>query len=166
MESQCAASPETPADRAGQDGNGREGPGSGGRIPRFRGVLVKRRFRKRPTSFVTAVRLDLDTDGFIYRKWGGDQFCKPGDWLVDNDGDVYTVDASTFDRTYEMQSPGVYVKTTTVWAEVADSGGVVSTLEGTTEYEAGDYLVANEEDGSDAYAMSASKFEEMYQPLD
>lgn len=127
---------------------------------------MRRRYRKRPTSFVTAVRLDLETDGFTFQKWGGEQFCKAGDWIVDNDGDVYTVDADTFARTYEMRSPGVYVKTTTVWAEVADSDGVVETLEGTTAYEVGDYLVSNQEDGGDAYAIRAKAFEGMYEPID
>lgn len=127
---------------------------------------MRRRYRKRPDSFVTAVRLDLDTEGFTFQKWGGPQTCKAGDWIVDNDGDVYSVDADTFDRTYEMRSPGVYVKTTTVWAEVAEAKGVVKTLEGSTAYEVGDYLVFNQEDGSDAYAMSAESFERMYEPLD
>ena len=53
----------------------------------------RRRYRKNPDQFVTAVRLNLDTQGFVFNKWGGEQRCKPGDWLVDNDGDVYTVDA-------------------------------------------------------------------------
>jgi len=42
----------------------------------------RRRYEKNPTSFVTAVQLDLDTDGFTYRKWGHGQRCKRGDWLV------------------------------------------------------------------------------------
>ncbi|MCP5004175.1 MAG: hypothetical protein GY941_09585, partial [Planctomycetes bacterium] len=41
-----------------------------------------RRYRKKATANVIAVRLELDTDGFTYRKWGGEQFCKAGDWIV------------------------------------------------------------------------------------
>ena len=52
----------------------------------------RHQYRKRPDRFVLAVRLDLDTPGFAYRKWDGEQRCKAGDWIVDNDGDVYTVD--------------------------------------------------------------------------
>ena len=56
---------------------------------------------KRPDQKVHAVRLDLETDGFTYRKWGAEQRCKRGDWLVSNpddagNSDTYTVDADTF----------------------------------------------------------------------
>lgn len=124
---------------------------------------TRQRYRKKATSFVTAVRLDLDTDGFSYRKWGGDQVCKPGDWVVDNDGDVYSVDAAVFERTYEQRSPGVYVKTEPIWAEVTEQAGSVKTKEGVTHYRAGDYLVSNNEDESDTYAISAEKFASLYE---
>ena len=126
----------------------------------------RRRYQKRPDSFITAVRLDVDTEGFTYEKWGGTQLCKPRDWIVDNDGDVYTVDSATFERTYTITSPGVYVKTTQVSAEVAPADGVIQTLEGSTEYVAGDYLVFNDEEEGDGYAVSAAKFVEMYEPID
>ena len=29
-------------------------------------------YRKKADSFVTAVQLNLETDGFSYQKWGGD----------------------------------------------------------------------------------------------
>jgi len=123
-----------------------------------------RKYKKKPTSFITAVQLDLETEGFTYNKWGGKQVCKRGDWLVDNEGDKYTVSQETFAKTYERVSPGVYVKSTPVWAEVAEKAGKVKTKEGETAYAAGDYLVSNNEDGTDAYAMSAEKFESMYDP--
>jgi hypothetical protein len=123
----------------------------------------RRRYRKRPDQYVIAVQLDLDTDGFRYHKWGAEQRCKRGDWLVDNDGDVYSVDGSVFARTYRRIEPGRYVKTTPVWAERAANGGSVATKEGHSHYAAGDYLVFNEEDGGDAYCVSAEKFETMYE---
>ena len=123
---------------------------------------ARRKYKKKPTSFVTAVQLDLDTEGFVYNKWGGKQVCKRGDWLVDNDGDKYNVAQSSFAKTYQFVSPGVYVKSAPVWAEVAEKAGKVQTEEGETEYKSGDYLVANNEDGADAYAMSAEKFQSMY----
>jgi len=55
------------------------------------------------------------------------------------------------------------VKTAPVWAEQAKAPGAVKTKEGQSHYEAGDYLVFNNEDGSDGYCMSASKFEAMYE---
>jgi hypothetical protein len=124
----------------------------------------KRRYVRRPDRPVAAVRLLLETDGLVYRKWGGKQRAKSGDWIVDNDGDVYTVDADVFTRTYRKagDGPGAYVKTTPVWAERARESGSVGTKEGATHYEAGDYLVSNDRDGSDTYAVVAAKFESMY----
>ena len=124
---------------------------------------IRRRYRKRPDQFVVAVELDLETDGFSYFKWGAQQRCKRGDWLVDNGGDIYTVDREVFANTYRKVDVGKYVKTTPVWAEVAAEAGSVVTKEGKSSYEAGDYLVYNNEDGSDAYCVNAEKFESMYE---
>jgi hypothetical protein len=120
------------------------------------------KYVKKKTSRVIAVQLDLETDGFNYQKWGGTQSCKAGDWLVNNDGDVYTVDGDTFARTYREVSPGVYEKVAPVWAEVAEQSGQIATKEGVTHYAAGDYLVYNNADRKDGYAVKARKFEEMY----
>lgn len=125
---------------------------------------VRRRYRKKPSQFVIAVRLDLETAGFDYRKWGGSQHCKRGDWLVDNAGDIYSVDAEAFARTYRKVAPGHYVKTTPVWAARATAAGSVATKEGRTHYAAGDYLVSNDDAGTDSYAVGAQKFETMYEP--
>jgi hypothetical protein len=126
-------------------------------------MTLRRKYRKKANQFVVAVRLELDTPGFTYRKWGAEQRCKPGDWLVDNQGDIYTVDAVVFTKTYRSAGPGIYVKTTPVWAEVAAQPGSVATKEGRSHYKAGDYLVSNAEDGTDAYCISAAKFESMYE---
>jgi hypothetical protein len=128
------------------------------------GMAERRKYRKNATQFVVAVQLDLTTDGFSYEKWGGTQTCKAGDWLVNNGGDVYTVDQDTFARTYRSTSPGLYVKTTPVWAEVAELAGKIQTKEGVTHYDAGAYIVFNEEDGGDGYAVEADSFEQMYEP--
>jgi len=127
---------------------------------------VKARYRKKATQIVAAVQLDLETDGFSYEKWGGSQTCRKGDWLVDNDGDVYTIDRQVFAATYEKVGLGQYAKTQAVWAEAAEEAGVVKTIEGSTEYEAGDYLVYNDEAGKDKYAVSRDKFESMYEKVE
>ena len=124
----------------------------------------RRRYLRRSDKSVIAVRLKLDTDGFVYRKWGGEQRAKGGDWIVDNDGEIYTVDADVFARTYRQTGPGTYVKTTPIWAERAKNAGSINTKEGLTFYEAGDYLVSNNIDGTDEYAISAAKFESLYTP--
>ncbi|MDM0053530.1 hypothetical protein [Variovorax sp. J22R115] len=123
----------------------------------------RKRYRRLPGQPVVAVQLKLESDDFEYRKWGEEQHCKANDWVVDNSGEVYTVDAESFARTYTAEGRGTYVKTGKVWAERASLAGRVATKEGDTNYEAGDWLVSNDEDGSDAYAVSAKKFEGMYE---
>jgi hypothetical protein len=127
-----------------------------------------RQYRRREKTEVTAIpiRLEPAESGaavlFRYRKWEAEQRCKPGDWLVQNGEDVYTVDARTFERTYECIAPGRYRKTGSVWAERAPAPGVISTQEGATQYEAGDWLVYNQRDRKDGYAMGPEKFEQLY----
>ena len=126
----------------------------------------RKRYRKRPDQYVIAIQIDLQTDGFTYRKWGAEQRCKPGDWLVDNAGEIYTVDKETFMRTYRKTGPGHYTKSTPVWAEIAETSGKIPTKEGSSDFNAGDYLVYNNQDGTDAYCMSAAEFQAMYEPDD
>jgi hypothetical protein len=123
----------------------------------------KLKYVKRAGQSVCAVQVKLETDGFTYRKWGAVQTCKRDDWLVDNDGEVYSVDAATFARTYRRQPDGRFLKITPVWAEATSESGSVKTKEGTTHYKAGDYLVFNDADGGDAYAVAKDKFEKMYE---
>ena len=129
-------------------------------------MTSRRRYRKRPGLPVIAIQLNLDTDGLVFRKWGAEQRCRAGDWLVDNEGDVYAISADSFAKTYTRQSRGLYEKTEIVWAEQADAAGYIATQEGRTHYSAGDYLVSNLEDGSDAYAIAQEKFEGMYVAVD
>lgn len=124
------------------------------------------KYVKRANQTVIAVQLALDTDGFTYQKWGGLQKCKAGDWLLDNGGDIYTVDQETFARTYRKVDGGRYVKVAPVWAERAVNDGRVKTKEGTTRYKRGDYLVFNDEDGDDGYAVEAEKFQAMYERVE
>ena len=119
---------------------------------------------KKASQIVAAVQLDLDTPGFTYEKWGGTQQCKRLDWLVNNDGDIYTVDRETFARTYRPAGLGSYVKVAPVWAEQASSAGQIRTKEGVTHYESGDYLVYNERGSRDGYAVAKDVFERMYEP--
>ena len=125
---------------------------------------LRQSYRKRANQAVVAIRLQLDTPGFAYSKWGGEQRCKPGDWLVDNAGDVYSVDAEVFARTYRQVGPGQYVKITPVWAEQAEEDGSVTTKEGRSHFSAGDYRVFNNADCTDAYCVTREKFEAMYEP--
>jgi hypothetical protein len=129
-------------------------------------MSTRRRYRKKADQFVVAIQLDLDTEGLTYMKWGARQYCKREDWLVDNNGDIYSVDKEVFAKTYRRLSPGIYLKSTPVWAEVATTSGSVVTKEGESHYNSGDYVVFNNEDGTDAYCMSKEKFELMYEPAE
>ena len=122
-------------------------------------------YRQREGKQVHAIRLNLDLDAFSFRKWGGLQKAKRGDWLIERDGDTYTVDAEVFARTYQQIGPATYVKQSSVWAKPADSDGVILTREGGTHYRKGDYLVWNDPEGLDGYAISRDKFENLYAPL-
>lgn len=139
--------------------------GDGFDLPRTRDAGSGRmKYVKRPDQAVVAIQVPLESSGFTFEKWGATQRCKAGDWLIDNDGDVYTVDQATFARTYQKVADGKYIKTTPVWAEAASDPGQVKTQEGSTSYKAGDYLVFNQEDGGDGYAIGKAKFESMYEP--
>jgi hypothetical protein len=88
---------------------------------------------------------------------------KPGDWLVDNRGDVYTVTLPPSPAPTGKVGTGAYVKSAPVWAKRASGPGSVAAQEGRTDYAAGDWLVSNREDGADAYAISAAEFDKLYE---
>lgn len=119
-------------------------------------------YTRRKNTVVVAVQLNLDTEGLKYKKWGGEQFAKAGDWLLNNGGEVYTVDKDSFAKTYQELRRGHYIKVSTVYAKIAETDGHIVTKEGKSAYCAGDYLVYNNEDGTDGYCMSSNKFKELY----
>ena len=129
-------------------------------------MIARRKYVKRADSLVVAVQLDLRTAGFTYRKWRGKQTCKPGDWIVNNAGDDYTVNRKVFASTYREASTGLYRKVAPVWAEVANRDGAIRTKEGLTKYKVGDYLVSNDKQGKDGWAVKAPFFKKMYKPAD
>lgn len=126
---------------------------------------MRKKYRKKSDQHVIAVQLNLETEGFTYHKWGAEQQCKPGDWLVNNNGETYTIDKNVFTSTYREVDNGKYVKSTPIWAEKTTEDGSIQTKEGTSHYRAGDYLVSNNEDGTDAYCISADKFIKMYEAV-
>ncbi|MEE9396978.1 MAG: hypothetical protein V3V31_08190 [Methylococcales bacterium] len=121
------------------------------------------KYKKKQGQIIVAVPLTLDTEGFMYNKWGGEQRCKQGDWIVENNGEVYTIDRDVFARTYSKISPGIYEKSTVVWAEIAQTDGAVATKEGESTYKKRDYIVSNDEIRTDEYCISKAKFEAMYE---
>lgn len=121
------------------------------------------RYRRRELTTVTAVQIDLDTEGFTYKKWGDVQTARAGDWLVSNNGNVYTIDGDVFERTYTAVGDGTYEKTGFVWAEKAQKTGKVRSTSGLTDYRPGDFVVFNDEDRADGWAMSAEEFERLYE---
>ena len=63
----------------------------------------RRKYKKKVTSFVTAIQLDLGTEGFVHLKWDRRQACNRGDWLIDSNGDEYTVSPESYSRTSGQQ---------------------------------------------------------------
>lgn len=116
-------------------------------------------------STVVAVQINLTLSGgkLHYEKWGGQQEASEGDWLIDNNGEAYTCEQKVFASTYEQVSPGVYRKTATIEAEQATEDGAIDTLEGSSKYKAGDFLVTNP--GGDRYPIEHDKFVAMYEPV-
>ena len=57
----------------------------------------------------------------------------------------------------------VYVKNAPVWAQQAEESGTIQTKEGSTAYEARDYLVFNDAGGKDGYAMPREEFHSLYE---
>lgn len=127
-------------------------------------MLTEYKKRPDPSTFVTAIKLDFDFASLVYTKWGGRQIAEQGDYLLNNNGSVYTCDGHTFENTYEEVSPFTYRKVTSVWAVRAETDGWISTQEGDTEYSEGDMLVYNNQDETDGYAMSYTQFHDMYIP--
>jgi hypothetical protein len=124
-----------------------------------------REYRRRHHTRVIAIRLDLDFDEFSYRKWGGMQTARPGDWLVHRGDETYTIGGDVFERTYRKVDPGLYEKETPVWARIAEADGVIRTKEGDTRYAAGDVLVFNDPEGADGWAMARKTFDDLYEAV-
>jgi len=123
-----------------------------------------RTYRERKRTEVFAIQLKLDIESFTYRKWGGLQTCRSGDWLVEHDGNVHTVAADSFARTYKQVGPATYVKQGVVWAAPASRAGAIATREGFTHVNPGDVLVWNDKELQDGYAMPKDTFASLYEP--
>ena len=113
---------------------------------------------------VIAIQLPEKCQGLKYEKWGGLQAAKPLDWLVIKQGETYTIDAESFANTMEpLDQPGHYYKKSSVWAKIARDSGKIKTKEGLTNYKKGWYIVSNDGNFEDAYAMSEEKFKSLYE---
>lgn len=130
--------------------------------------MSKKTYAVIPGTPVVAVQLRFDDMVPLrYTKWDADQAAKHGDWLIaETDGrGSYTCEESVFNATYQATDVrGQYQKFGTVEAEIATEDGAVKTLEGSTSYKAGDYIVTNST--GEQYAMSAAKFEARYRLVD
>jgi hypothetical protein len=126
-------------------------------------------YKRKDNTPIVAVQMALDFAAFIYNLWGGEQRAKPGDWLVFNpsvDKDpTYTIEAASFESTYApVEGVAGHYRKRGVWARQATEGGEIATKEGATKYAAGDWLVYNNADGTDGYAMPPENFEKLYEP--
>ena len=121
------------------------------------------RYHVIPGTPVVAVQLAFDNMQLLhYTKWGGAQVANHGDWLIaDPAGGAYTCDQDVFAATYrETEVRGQYQKFGTIEAERATEDGVITTLEGSSEYAAGDYIVTNPT--GERYPVKAAVFGKKY----
>jgi hypothetical protein len=93
-------------------------------------MATSQKYLQRGQTQVATILLKLETDGFTCRQWSGEQTCKPGDWIVDNAGTVYTLDCNSFARTDRADSPDLYRKVAPIWAELAYHDDAIKTKEG------------------------------------
>lgn len=73
------------------------------------------------------------------------------------------MDGDSFARTYREVSRGIFAKLGVVWARQANEAGSITTREGSTDYERGDWLVFNDRHGRDGYAISNRRFSQLYE---
>ena len=119
---------------------------------------------------VNAIQLTFDESekSISYVKWGGEQTAKFGDWLVHNPtgGDTYTVDNESFYNTYMAVADtfGLYQKKGAWCKRVPFNAApfTIPTKEGGTQVNPGDWLMANNVDLSDKYAMRHEKWLKLY----
>lgn len=128
--------------------------------------MLLKKYSKRDNTPVIAVQLDLEIEELRYQKWGATQNAKSGDWVVSNGDETYTVEKQSFANTYTALGKGEYIKSGFVWAERAKTAGKIDTKEGQSDYAAGDYLVYNNSDRTDGYAIAGDKFHDLYQEAD
>ena len=119
------------------------------------------KYQARPVP-VQAIQINMPMQ---YIKWGGYQDANVGDWLLSKGGDTYTCDKQVFAETYRPLPgrEGWFFKVAEVDAVRVEADGAVETIEGASEYKAGDYIVTNP--GGDQYPVSADKFDALYQPV-
>ena len=111
---------------------------------------------------VKAMPINLPNVEVNYEKWGGAQQANQGDWLVNRGDEFYTVEQSSFNDTYRCIEGNTYLKIAPVWAEIAKENGKIKTKEGESHFSAGDYLVYNDQNKKDGYAIKNTLFNDLY----
>lgn len=124
---------------------------------------VRKKYKRKYFDPVVAIRINLDTPGLIYEKWGGGQVGKQGDWLIQKGKEVYTIDSESFSKTYKKVSQGLYIKKAPVWSYRAAREGKIKTKEGHSQYKKGDWIVSNDSHFVDQYPLSDKKFRSLYE---
>jgi hypothetical protein len=114
---------------------------------------------------VTAIQIDFDKVSFTYHKWGSDQKATSGDWIVNTNGDIFTVPREIFARSYKMIGHGQYLQTGDVWVRHTIEPGFLKTNNGKVNYKAGDYLVFNDPEGNHGIVVKPNIFTEFYLPI-
>lgn len=126
------------------------------------------RFRR--IGQVRAYQLAVKREWQSERQLGTDSYLEslPGDWWVTSpDGGERGVAADEFDELYEQwpsDPEGVYRRKGEVDAYQASESGTIVTLEGTTSYSAGDWIVSTSQ--TNVWPVPDHVFRASYAPCD
>lgn len=121
------------------------------------------KYYKKGTVVAVQINLDLKDGVFKFEKWGDTQTAKKGDWLINNNGEIYTCDNKVFQDTYREATKGNYYKFSTIEAVEATEDCQIKTLEGISHCKKGDFIVTNI--GGDQYFIEREKFFNMYEEI-
>lgn len=103
------------------------------------------------------------TEPFHWSSAKGDALIgQPGDWLVEDGAQKWTVADAVFRETYEQVDNGTYAKRAPVFARMVSGNVTLVTLEGNIALSPGDWLVCNL--NGDCWGMTAVQFASKYRP--
>lgn len=85
---------------------------------------------------------------------------KPGDWLISEGDEEWTVDQRIFEESYEEVGVTKYRKASPVRARQLENSTTLETLEGTDCLSAGDWIVMN--NSGECWGMPDTTFRERY----
>ena len=101
------------------------------------------------------------TDTFQWQSTDGNNLVgEKGDYLIESDGNRWTVQPEIFEKTYSENSDGTFTKTAQVIAVKVNAALTINTLEGESVVHEGDYLLCGE--SADVWSIDSTNFVKKY----